>query len=634
MYLHKHEIKIIKLLISSNNFISSYDISTATGIKRSLVRNEMMNVKSALKSLGIELISKTAKGYMLEALSFHDLSVLEQTINQAERQRESLFPTVQGERQIFIFKRLLESDGYIKIDTLVEELLISRSTITNDLKDSRRRLQKYGLILKQRPNYGLHLVGEELSKRRLLCDFLFTNLRISNMFYDYLNLFLIHPTTIEYSIIECLKAFEIRISDLGLIDFLLNVTVSFTRIQNGYHLTKGLDVIDLEKRDELTIARRIGELFQREYQCTFHEFEIQQIAIQLLCKQENPKPIADGFDSSAIIEEITAAIYAETLIDLQEPTMAAAFSSYIQATILRLICHERIRNPLFNELKGMYPLGYELACITSEVFKKHFHEPLSLSELAFYTLFFNNYIQHHRTIKKKVLVVSGYGKESAELCEYLLNQRFANQISIEKSIPYYLLHDEYMQSYDFIVSTIPIHDELPIPYVNISQSVAIEDLDKISNHLSYLYHNSGIETLFHPRLYKRTKAKNRTEVIQELEMMLMQQFSGLKGSLDTAFSSKERYELISFPHEVCFIKLLKPLNNHDIVTVLILEEAIIWDKNKIRLIILFSSLDVDNYILNTLTAIITKLSKDTEAIQKIMQGSTYAEFLRIAIVHQ
>ncbi len=45
MNLKKNEIEIIKLLIASTNYISSYDIATATGINRRLVRDEMLNVK-------------------------------------------------------------------------------------------------------------------------------------------------------------------------------------------------------------------------------------------------------------------------------------------------------------------------------------------------------------------------------------------------------------------------------------------------------------------------------------------------------------------------------------------------------------------------------------------------------------
>ncbi len=134
MNLKKNEIEIIKLLIASTNYISSYDIATATGINRRLVRDEMLNVKIILKSLGYELVSKTSKGYIIEGKSSHSLQGLFHIIEDAERQREYVFPTLPQERQSYILKRLVENNTYMKIDDLADELLISRSTISSDLK--------------------------------------------------------------------------------------------------------------------------------------------------------------------------------------------------------------------------------------------------------------------------------------------------------------------------------------------------------------------------------------------------------------------------------------------------------------------------------------------------------------------
>lgn len=88
MNLKQSEIKIIKLLISSPNYISSYDISAATGINRRLVRDEMINVKKILKSLGYNLISKTSKGYIIDGKTSDSLQSLTNLIENAEKQKE------------------------------------------------------------------------------------------------------------------------------------------------------------------------------------------------------------------------------------------------------------------------------------------------------------------------------------------------------------------------------------------------------------------------------------------------------------------------------------------------------------------------------------------------------------------
>ena len=46
-----NEIKIIQILLASNDYISTYEIATLIGISRRSVREEINNVKNILKEL-------------------------------------------------------------------------------------------------------------------------------------------------------------------------------------------------------------------------------------------------------------------------------------------------------------------------------------------------------------------------------------------------------------------------------------------------------------------------------------------------------------------------------------------------------------------------------------------------------
>ena len=81
MQLKKNEIKIIQLLLASDNYISSYEIANSTGISRRRVRDEMKIVKDILASLHLNLLSKTSKGYYIEGKSSQNLTELQNIIN-------------------------------------------------------------------------------------------------------------------------------------------------------------------------------------------------------------------------------------------------------------------------------------------------------------------------------------------------------------------------------------------------------------------------------------------------------------------------------------------------------------------------------------------------------------------------
>lgn len=635
MNLKKNEIEIMKLLISSTQYISSYDIATITGINRRLVRDEMLNIKKILKTLGYELISKTSKGYIIEGRSSQSLQVLASLIEDAERQRESIFPTLPWERQNYIIKRLIDVNDYMKIDDLADELLISRSTISCDLKHARHNVKKYGLSMHQKPNYGICIVGDEVNKRKPICDYLFTNLRQSEMFYDYLNSYIAEKDSLEYGIIEIIKKHHVEMSDIALCDFLLSLSVSITRILHGFTIHETPDLSLIEGRLEFLAASDIARFIQEKTQCDMNENEVNQMAIQLICKRSSKgiEPINKP-ETIALVNEILDEIQKQTLLKFPDPKFKKTFTHYIEAALIRMTYNEKIRNPLYDELKTTYPLAYELAEITSLVIQRHTHQNLSMSELAFFAIIFNTHIYNQKVIKKRVLLLCGLGGGAEGLSSSQILDRFSSQIDIIKTSQYYKLPDEDLSQYDFIISTVPIHKQQSIPYINISQIINQDDLDKIENYLSYLFNKNRIETLFHPKLFKsHVKSRNKTDVINEFYKMLKKQYPHIKESFKNTLMMKDQRTITTY-HKVGLIKLNKPLNNNNILAVLILHSPIIWNKEELQMIILFSCLDTNNYIFNTITNTLTNLTHKETNIESIMQNPTYSHFLEIMIKHQ
>lgn len=189
--------------------------------------------------------------------------------------------------------------------------------------------------------------------------------------------------------------------------------------------------------------------------------------------------------------------------------------------------------------------------------------------------------------------------------------------------------------YDFIISTVPIHKELSIPYINISQIINQDDLDKIDNYLSYLFSKNKIETIFHPKLFKaNVKARSKTEVVNVFYKMLKQQYPTLKESFKNTLLMKEQRTLLTYNNKIGIIKLNKPLNNNNILAVLILNNPITWEKQELQVIILFSCLDTNNYIYNTLTNTLKNYAIKETSVESLVKHANYAYFLKTMIKHQ
>ncbi len=632
MNLTKNEIEIIKLLTSSNNYISSYDIATATGINRRIVRDEMLNVKNKLKTLGYELISKPSNGYLILHQSSESLKLLTKTIQDVESKREYALPTLPWERRNYIVKRLIDQNDYLKIDTIADELLISRSTVCNDIKGAKENISKYNLSFKQKPNYGICIIGEEVDKRKPLCDYIFANLTESEMHYDYLTNFIYQKDSLEYGIIKILKDYDIEITDIALCDFLLSLSINVSRIITGQVLKTSPDLTPIIGRIELRAAREIAEYIETRTNIHFNEYEINQVAIQLICKRSTKGLTPKQDENKAyLINKIYDEIYKRTLIEFDKDNerYTRIFSSYIDTYFLCAHFNEKIRNPLYNTLKDSYPLAYELAVITLNILEKYKKACSYDSSAAMFTALFNVMINQITKPKMKVILLNGISGSSSMLNSQLILKRFENQIDIACTIEYYKLFDLNLKDYDFIISTIPIHTELEIPHINISQIINDEDLDTIQNYISYIFDEFHPEHYFHPKLYKdHVKVKTYKTIVNEFYKLLKNQYPNINESFKNNLLVKNQITITTFKNNVALVKLSKPLNKHSILSVIVLDQPVVINNTNIQLCILLSCQDNDIYIYNSLSHAFGNISSSNE-LDEFFNKPSYTSFLQL-----
>lgn len=455
MQLKKNEIKIIQLLLASDNYISSYEIANSTGISRRRVRDEMKIVKDILATLHLNLLSKPSQGYYIEGKSSQDLTELQSIINKNERDDDSLIPSLPDERSNYILGRLINSREFIKLETLADELLVSRATIANDLVSIKNEFKKYGLKFNQKPNYGIYISGPETGKRKCLVDNIFKNLNISDMYFDFLDTYFNSP---DYEIIQILREYAISISDISLIDFLISFSISAARISCGYligHQTEGFE--DYQNRTEYFVAKKLALYAKEHFDVEFDEYEIQNITIQLICKRAT-KGLTFIYNQDIIDlqNEILDKIKKQTLITFDDEHFNKVFPLYLNYTLIRQKYGEKIRTPLYEDIQYDYPLSYYLAQIVSQVIKKHTKIPLSRSEITNFTILFNNTINNKKYSQKKVLLINCMSESIKTFINHFIEKELYDQLVITKSIHYYEIEEENLDQYDLILSTAPI----------------------------------------------------------------------------------------------------------------------------------------------------------------------------------
>lgn len=630
MQLKKNEIKIIQLLLASDNYISSYEIANSTGISRRRVRDEMKIVKDILATLHLNLLSKPSQGYYIEGKSSQDLTELQSIINKNERDDDSLIPSLPDERSNYILGRLINSREFIKLETLADELLVSRATIANDLVSIKNEFKKYGLKFNQKPNYGIYISGPETGKRKCLVDNIFKNLNISDMYFDFLNTYFNSP---DYEIIQILREYAISISDISLIDFLISFSISAARISCGYligHQTEGFE--DYQNRTEYFVAKKLALYAKEHFDVEFDEYEIQNITIQLICKRAT-KGLTFIYNQDIIDlqNEILDKIEKQTLITFEDDHFEKVFPLYLKYTLIRQKYGKKIRTPLYEDIQYDYPLSYYLAQIVSQVIKKHTKIPLSRSEITNFTILFNNTINNKKYSQKKVLLINCMSESIKTFINHFIEKELYDQLVITKSIHYYEIEEENLDQYDLILSTAPIHRQLPIPVISVNYIMSQDDIIRIKSYLSYLFNDEQMLYYFHPSFYKthvpvKTLKGLATSFYQSIKSVYR-----LNDSKKNDMMNKNICSVHTFENQIGLLRLSRPLNSNNIISIIVLEEPMKVENQTFNIAILFSCADNQNVMYNTLFSTLKNISENKEDLDKLISHIPYTEFLSILL---
>ena len=630
MQLKKNEMRIIQLLLASDNYISSYEIANSTDISRRRVRDEMKNVKDILASLHLNLLSKPSQGYYIEGKSSQDLTELQSIINKNERDDDSLIPSLPDERSNYILSRLINNKDYMKLETLADELLVSRATIANDLVSIKNEFKKYDLKFNQKPNYGIYISGPETGKRKCLVDNIFKNLNVSDMYFDFLDTYFNSP---DYEIIQILREYAISISDISLIDFLISFSISAARISCGYLINQ--ETKDFEKyqnRTEYFVAKKLALYAREHFNVEFDEYEIQNITIQLICKRST-KGLTFIKDLNIINlqNEILDKIKEKTLITFNDEHFNKVFPLYLKYTLIRQKYGEKIRTPLYEDIQYDYPLAYYLAQIVSQTIKKHTKTGISRREITNFTILFNNTINNKKYSQKKVLLINCMSESIKTFINHFVEKELYDQLVITKSIHYYEIEEQDLNQYDLIISTASIHRQLPIPVISVNYIMTQDDIIRIKSYLSYLFNDEQMLYYFHPNFYQthvsvKTLKGLATNFYQSIKTVYR-----LNDSKKNDIMNKNICSIHTFENQIGLLRLSRPLNSNNIISIIILEEPMTIENQTFKIAILFSCADNQNVMYNTLFSTLKNISKNKEDLDNLISHPSYTEFLSILL---
>ena len=493
----------------------------------------------------------------------------------------------QSSRISYIISRLLDSNDYLKSADLADEMYISRSQISNDIKLAKNMLSSYHLTLISKPYYGIKIIGKENDIRNYIIQ---EKLKIKNLVCDEITHSFNsheHIDDINNIVIKILTHSHYIISDIALQNLILHIVTAVNRIKSGHLIHMDSLNISPVYAHVIEISKNILEKCADIYNFEFNDDEIFFLALNLYGKREFDKQefITDEINNLVFlglykIKEIFGLDFTSNL------NLRISLGLHILPLLTRINTNMQLRNIMTFNIKQKYTLAYDLASTFTNTIIPSDKKNLD-DEIAYVALHFVNYIDENSPQKKKrMLIISSLRRSETILLQNNILRNFPS-IKEVKIISKNSLSTTNVNNYNVICTTendIFINNN---KIQKISYFLNDTDIKKIELLLDGFNGPKDILDCFSEDLFYYGDAPSKNAVIKWLYEMAYKQ--GLAD--EKLYHSIMNHENVTSTYFGNYLAIPHPeifLSETSFISVAILPKPILWDDEYVDIVFLVS----------------------------------------------
>jgi len=651
--LNKKEKQIIQYLMKDRDkFVTSKELAAHLNCSDRTIRTYYKTLVEKLDDYsGIDLISKQGYGYKLDVLDDDALAdfLEENHINDHHFDYQSI--TDINDRYNYLLNKLLFEQNEIYFDDLVDELYVSRSTLSSDFKKIRQKFKPYHLKIESKANKGVYVTGSERDKRRFIMDYFISSGFIDTM-HSYVDNELLNQRISfeELTIIvleECREG-GLKLSDFVIQNLVIHIALAIRRITEGFKISK-LEEEELKLRElpERQIADNILKRVSVSTGIDFPVEEVDYITLHLISKSHgNARYVSESMQErmrQELIDSIEK-INPEVKNDFQ---LIEGLLAHLSTMLIRLEGKVVLENPLTTEIQANYQEMYQLAeqVITSMPTFQSFS--LTSNEIAYIALHFMAAKERYKEQRKyNVLVICTTGYGSAQMLKSRIENELGNLISITDVIGYYEINDEKLKGIDFIVSSIDLSNLIfNIPVFTVSVFLTDKELQEIKHGISHLNTSTSLRKMedetselsvrevfddyFSKEAFFILSNVSKDEVLRKLVKSISkhenEQFE--KRMLDM-MKQREAMSSIIFGEHIAVPHPMKAVGSKHHFAVALIQDELLWDDQypSIKIVFLMSMSIHENDGLPELTSAIVDLVDEPDLQEQMLACQSFEEF--------
>ncbi|MCR6109829.1 transcription antiterminator [Bacillus sp. A301a_S52] len=638
--------KTLRELIAADDPITSDYLANVNRVSPRTIRADIKLLNKQLRSHDATIVSIRGKGYRLVIYDNEQFRKFLQAVVETKHNHNDTVPDTPEERIVFVMKKLLLAEGYVKIDDLADALHVSKSTLQNDLKEVKRIFTNYGLTLAKRPNHGLKVTGSEMKLRFCLAEYLFDRTKetattiLMNQLSDLIEAD--KYQAIWAIILERIKQNGMTLSDIAINNLFIHLVIAYKRVISGHHVSLfNDDNREMKDQKEYSVACDIIRDTEEQLQVTFPDSEVAYITLHLLgtkivtnhhMKVEDLTPIIKD-DYLQLTKKLLDEIEKKLKLDIAEDDeLIMAMSLHLKPAINRYRYGMNIRNPLLQDIKKTYPMAFEAGIIAGIALEELTNVTIDENEIGYLALHIGAAIER-RNLKsdkpKRAIIVCASGVGSAQMIKYKLKSRFADKIEVVKTTEYYKLSQCSLADIDVIISSLPIQEELPVPIVYVNTILTDNDFSKVDHFISDRHITVG-QYLYSDLILANQPCETKEEVLTLLANHIQRQ-----GFVDDTFieglHARENIAPTSYGNLVAIPHPITPMWKETFVAVCTLEKPVMWGEKPVQLVCLLNVKKESTEDLESLYGLLTKIVESPALVQECLKCKEEKDIMNVLL---
>lgn len=622
--------KKIIIELSDSEYVTASELAKILDLNEKTVRTTIGKMRDSLDEYGIEIESKTRKGYHL---LIYDKEKYQAFINNDECLSKNDIPNNSKEREEWLLDYLLKQHKFVRIDDLSEMLYVSRSTITNDIRNVEDSLKSYHITLIRRPNYGLHIQGSEFDIRNCMIS-QFKDNKWAQRFSDKEENELKEISKILLNNIQNQK---VVLSKSMIQEMTSCIYIAKVRYEENYKITVSKnEVVHRIYKPCIEVATNIVEELNEKFHIHLLDSEIYYIAINIAARSDYN--VLEGELESGVINQarkqatqMLDCVYDMMHLDMrQNLSLLYDLISFLIPMDIRMRYGIIAKNPFAEATKKKYFFAYNVASQAVIPLKKTYFHEVPENEIAYLTSIFALFIEQEKDKKKKynILVICATNMNTSKLLAYQYKKKFKKYIDEVYTCEMYNLDSFDFSKVDYIFTTVEINRVLPKPVLGISAFLEDEEVEKISSILKFKSSNTIADVYSEELFYDNIKGETKEEILFEICKRIPEKY-GIPSDFYEGLLRREEITGTDLAKHVALPHPYETTSDISFACISVLDHPIRWTRQDVQVVILMAVAEDEQRDLTNFLQLISEFIANESAVLQLVEEPDFTTFVNL-----